>query len=370
MEHKIKKISTLASLAICLALAISVLPSQPAAMADPAIPPTSNILTDNFESGNLDAWEIVSAQDVSLIAGSGVNDSTALSIAVNQDRSNLYQSGVALAEEAYLTFWFNPNNVNIPDKDDTRIPSKSLRVAAVKGSALWHTLVSLRVHRPAGQSYKAYLEWHAEDDTQYDYASGEFDLAEGWQKITLGFRVDEWVAVWLNDVLVRRVTGITHEEALGEIVEVGKTNTNSSITPAGTLRYDDVTFQIPRITDLWVNAINGNDANDGLTAATPFRTIQKAADLAGNGTTVHILPGVYRETVRLAMDGSAAGPARYIAENGPGTVAVRGSDPASSLTWSQLTANTIGLPPGVDPTSIYYADLSAWGLDSPPRFVA
>ncbi|MBU1880081.1 MAG: right-handed parallel beta-helix repeat-containing protein, partial [Chloroflexi bacterium] len=98
-------------------------------------------------------------------------------------------------------------------------------------------------------------------------------------------------------------------------------------------------------------------------------TIQKAADRAGPGTTVHIQPGVYRETVWPAMDGTAAEPVLYVAENGPGTAVVRGSEPASSLAWTQLITDPIGLPAGVDPTNLYYADLSAWGLTGPPRFV-
>jgi len=124
-------------------------------------------------------------------------------------------------------------------------------------------------------------EWRTDDSTHYDYESGEFDLVDGWQKITLGYRIDDFVAVWLNGVQVREITGVTHEGAFGEIVEIGKTNTNSSITPSGALRFDDVTFQIPRLDDLWVDAAGGDDVNDGLTAITAFRTIQKAADLAG-----------------------------------------------------------------------------------------
>ncbi len=121
--------------------------------------------------------------------------------------------------------------------------------------------------------------------------------------------------------------------------------------------------------DLWVDAVHGSDANSGLSAGAALRTIQKAADAAVAGTTIHILPGVYRESIRPAASGSSASPIRYVAENGPGTAVLRGSDPASALTWTQLTANTIGLPAGVDPGNVYYADLSAWGLAAPPRFV-
>ncbi len=123
--------------------------------------------------------------------------------------------------------------------------------------------------------------------------------------------------------------------------------------------------QAPQANDLWVDAASGNDLNDGRARATAFRTIQKAANMAAAGTTVHILPGVYRETVQPAQSGSATQPIRYVAENGPGTAIIRGSEPASSLTWTPLTSNSIGLPPGVNPANIYSAALSA-----PPRFVA
>ncbi|MEN6409565.1 MAG: right-handed parallel beta-helix repeat-containing protein [Anaerolineaceae bacterium] len=121
--------------------------------------------------------------------------------------------------------------------------------------------------------------------------------------------------------------------------------------------------------DLWVDAEKGNNTNNGLSPATALLTIQHAADLAGPGTTIHIQPGVYRESILPAQSGTASAWIRYTAESGPGTVKIRGSDPSSALAWTQLTSNTIGLPSGVDPTHIYYADISSWGLSSPPRFV-
>ncbi|MGD9048586.1 MAG: hypothetical protein PVF77_11075, partial [Anaerolineae bacterium] len=145
--------------------------------------------------------------------------------------------------------------------------------------------------------------------------------------------------------------------------------TTGGVAPGHMLRNTANVSLAPEVADLWVDAINGDDGNDGLTPASALRTIQKAADLAGPGTTVHILPGIYRESVRPAQSGSAAEPIRYIAEEGPGTAVLRGSEPASSLTWTQLEVDNISLPAGVDPTDIYFADLSAWALDEPPRFV-
>ena len=142
-----------------------------------------------------------------------------------------------------------------------------------------------------------------------------------------------------------------------------------SKVPAGTLRLDDVAFQVSPVENLWVDAANGDDGADGLTPGTAFRTIQRAANLAGPGTTVHIMPGVYRETVWPEMNGSASEPVLYLAEDGPGTAIIRGSESSQSLVWTRLEGDLIGLPPSVDPTNLYYADLSAWELDGPPRFV-
>ncbi|HPH96904.1 MAG TPA: right-handed parallel beta-helix repeat-containing protein [Anaerolineaceae bacterium] len=196
-----------------------------------------------------------------------------------------------------------------------------------------------------------------------------FDLSGGWQKITLGFKIDSWVAVWVNDTLVQYIdTDVVHDDPSGDVVEIGKVNTNSS-TPSGSILIDNVSFQIPSRTDLWVNASSGSDANTGLTSAVPLRTIQRAASLAGPGTIVHIQSGVYREQVWPFLDGNTSNPVTYQAEDGPGTVILRGSDPSSSLTWTQLTANTINLPASVDPANIYMTDLTSWNLTNPPRFI-
>ena len=123
------------------------------------------------------------------------------------------------------------------------------------------------------------------------------------------------------------------------------------------------------VSNLWVDAKAGKDTNSGASATSALRTIQAAAKVAGPGTTVHILPGIYRESVIPAFSGTATSPIVFVAENGLGTVRVRGSVPSSSLTWTRLASNTIGLPSGVNPTNLYYADLSAWGLTQPPRYI-
>jgi hypothetical protein len=344
---------------------------RPVVRAIQTMPPVWDVVADDFESGTLDAWSQSSLGSLGLVPGDGRNGSTGLSVTVGQPSGYLYQTGVARAEEGYVTFWLNPNNVVIPDEGTSWVPGKSICVTAIVNSEdWWPPLVALYVRQLPSQGYQAYLAWpmDEEDNRHYDYESGAFDLIDGWQEIAVGYRVNEWVAAWRNGELMRQSTDVVHTDPYGDIIQFGKTSSTSN-TPSGALLFDDFAFQVPRVDDLWVDGENGNDEDDGLTASSAFQTIQRAADLAGPGTTVHILPGVYRESVHPAMSGSGSEAALYIAEDGPGTAIVRGSEPSASVAWVQLTADTIGLPSGVDPTNVYYADLSAWALDGPPRFV-
>ncbi len=353
----------------CLVLALGAFLAHPA-KADPTIPPTWNIIADDFDGGSLSAWEQAGA--VSLQPGWGRGGSTALGVSLGDGESSLYQTGVAKAEESYVTFWFNPNGAVIPEPNPNWYPpSASLSIAEVLNSdGWWPPLVALYVHNPTGSQYQAYLAWpiNAAGDRFFDYESGSVGLVDGWQQITIGYRINQWVALWLNGVLVRYATNVVDPKPYGDIIYLGKIR-DTDDAPSGVLLFDDYTFQIPRIANLWVNGDTGSDSNDGLTQATALRTIQRAADLAGPGTTVHILPGAYRESVWPTLNGTASERTTYIAEDGSGTVTLRGSDPSSSLAWTPLTSNTIGLPPGVDPAQVYYADLSSWGLDGSPRFV-
>jgi hypothetical protein len=335
------------------------------------VPLTWDFISENFEGDPFASWGQVSESNLSLIPGGGYGESTGLSVAVHKRETYLYKTDIAKTTEGYFSFWFNPNSVNIPDQSDLPIPGKSIRIADIKGYEHYDVIVGLRIWKPndSNQGYKAYLEWQTDDGAHFDLPSGQFSLINGWQKITLGFRIDDWAAVWVNDVFVRQVTGIRHSETFGEIIEFGKANDDTSIIPIGSMHYDDVAFQIPRIDHLWVSAINGNDDNTGLERTAAFRSIQKAADMAGPGTQVHILDGIYRESIKPAADGNPTEPAVYSAEAGSGTVIIRGSVSSQNLIWHQLQSNTIGIPAGIDPSRIYYTDLSSWKLDGAPRFL-
>lgn len=66
------------------------------------------------------------------------------------------------------------------------------------------------------------------------------------------------------------------------------------------------------VSNLYV-ASNGNDRNPG-TVQKPFRTIQRAADLAVPGTTVHVLPGTYVEAVNITRSGTSNARIQFVSD--------------------------------------------------------
>ncbi len=81
---------------------------------------------------------------------------------------------------------------------------------------------------------------------------------------------------------------------------------------------------------------NGSNSNDGLSEATAFATIQKAADVMVAGDTAIILGGTYRETVVPANSGTDGNPITFKAKDGE-TVVIRGDDVAGG--WSVHSGN-------------------------------
>jgi hypothetical protein len=89
-------------------------------------------------------------------------------------------------------------------------------------------------------------------------------------------------------------------------------------------------------------ASGGSDGNPG-TLASPFATIQRAANSAIAGDTVFIRAGTYRETVTPANSGTSG--ARIIYQNYPGeTVTLNGADLINSASWTLETASLYHTP--------------------------
>src|SRR3989442_5729052 len=57
---------------------------------------------------------------------------------------------------------------------------------------------------------------------------------------------------------------------------------------------------------VYVVALDGSDSGDG-TVDAPWRTLQRAADSVGPGSTVYVRGGVYRQTVAIHVSGSRSG---------------------------------------------------------------
>ncbi len=91
--------------------------------------------------------------------------------------------------------------------------------------------------------------------------------------------------------------------------------------------------------DLYV-ATSGNDTTGNGSFATPYRTIQKAANTAVAGDNVIIRAGTYRETVRPANSGTAVSRITYKAYESSGVyeeVIISGADPVTGWTAHDTT---------------------------------
>ncbi|MCL4338144.1 DUF1565 domain-containing protein [Patescibacteria group bacterium] len=90
---------------------------------------------------------------------------------------------------------------------------------------------------------------------------------------------------------------------------------------------------------------NGSDNNSG-TFGKPLRSIQYAVNIATAGTTIHILPGTYRESVTVSNSGTKDSPITlYVAPSDRGKVILEGSELSSQMIWHKCnTVNCKKIP--------------------------
>lgn len=112
--------------------------------------------------------------------------------------------------------------------------------------------------------------------------------------------------------------------------------------------------------EYYVDAASGADGNSGLSPASAFRSLGKAVSNAAPGDVVHAAAGKYRETVSPPVSGTAALPIVIRGDPTNGEAVITGAEPASSLAWSRLASNEIGLPPGAAFTNVFKAALTGW----------
>ncbi|OQP39285.1 hypothetical protein A4D02_18355 [Niastella koreensis] len=100
----------------------------------------------------------------------------------------------------------------------------------------------------------------------------------------------------------------------------------------------------------YVDGAAGNDANNGLSLTTAWKTIQKSFNTAGAGSTVMIKGGTYYEQLTVKVSGTAGSPVTFTNYNGEqviidgsknsGTTIVTITD-KSNLVFSNLTVQNI-----------------------------
>jgi len=87
--------------------------------------------------------------------------------------------------------------------------------------------------------------------------------------------------------------------------------------------------------DLYVST-SGNNSNSG-SASAPFRTIQKAASVATEGTTVHVAPGIYSETIRSSINGTSSARIRFVSDSKWGAI-IKPPNGAANTAWESKGA--------------------------------
>lgn len=93
----------------------------------------------------------------------------------------------------------------------------------------------------------------------------------------------------------------------------------------------------------WWVATNGSDTGAG-TSASPFATIQHAADVAQPGDEIRVKPGVYYQTLDTPRGGTSSAPIALVGD-GPGVI-LDGSDPAylSRADWQDDGGGVYSVP--------------------------
>jgi hypothetical protein len=350
----------------CLALAV--LPAAPAQSAEPTWPSAYEVWRDAFDGPGLsDMWEDYGDGHVEVTPAAASGGSPGgLSVDVSGEDQRYLQlynltpwPHLEFPRDTYVRFLFHPNGVSIPDGETVSL----LRMR----DGDWNVMAGLRLSRE-GDGYSVFLEL---PDGTMDEA--RLSLTGDWHSLVVGVRMNDWVGLWVDGDQERVVTGMSHAADFVQVLIVGKADGNwSGSTPSGTVFFDDLTLLFAAYGELWVDAASGDDGNEGDDPSIPLRTLGAAALLTSPGTTVHVAPGDYRESLVMPVDGTAEEPVRLVADGGRGTARILGSDPASSAEWSRLTDPAeIDLPAGVDPASagIWKADLSGWELEHAPTFV-
>jgi parallel beta-helix repeat protein len=118
----------------------------------------------------------------------------------------------------------------------------------------------------------------------------------------------------------------------------------------------------------YVRQTVGNDAADGRSAATAWRSVAKLSTALRAGDTVYVGPGLYREQVTVGADGTSAARVVFVADDTgqhtgdpPGTVMITGADAVDEAVFAPVG------PPGVYSAVLPAAALGVVEMDGPQR---
>ncbi len=113
--------------------------------------------------------------------------------------------------------------------------------------------------------------------------------------------------------------------------------------------------RIKPIETLYVSTL-GDDNNPG-TSASPFKTIQKAAETAMAGDTILISPGIYEEgNIKPTYSGSPDYPITYKAQNPNDKPILTGTTKIDSSNWQTYSSNIYKTVLDWKPLALYYQD--------------
>lgn len=118
----------------------------------------------------------------------------------------------------------------------------------------------------------------------------------------------------------------------------------------------------------YVRQTVGNDAHDGRSAATAWRSITKLSTAMRAGDTAYVGPGLYREQVTVGADGGSGARIVFVADDTgqhtgdpPGAVMITGADPVDEAVFAPAGS------PGVYTAALPAAVLGVVEMDGPQR---
>ncbi|KAH3758290.1 Alpha-L-arabinofuranosidase C [Pelomyxa schiedti] len=260
---------------------------------------------------------------------------------VSGDASAYYSSNNigTHAKEAYLEMLVDLSSLDLPASSSANWWDQAavcVNIAQISGPT-WGILAMMSIFKDVDGSLKAMLRWADQ---------------------ALGFVEDTNIQTWVDGTLVHNKT-VTHSEPYALYFSCGVLGESDGITSSsGSFKLYTCSVILPFVSDLFVSAASGNDANSGTSLDAQLKTITEALYRCVPGTAVHVSDGIYREFSLTPPSGQNAKDVTITASGS--NVFLLGSIAASTLTWTQAG--------GSFASDVYVADTSNY-FSTTPRFM-